>query len=227
MSIFHIPSSNPEEWRKFLADPENQWKKGHSARTLAYSWIEANGFPPEIERAFSKCDDNQLRNIECMLGFPEHRVPLEGGAPPSQNDLFVLAKAGTDLATITVEGKVTESFNETVDEWLKDASEGKKKRLTYLCSLLNTPINMVNHIQYQLLHRTASAIIEAQRFNAKYAIMLVHSFSQTHKWFENYRDFAALYGCDAEIDKIQFLKDIKGLKLYSGWITGNPKYLTK
>jgi hypothetical protein len=32
-------------------------------------------------------------------------------------------------------------------------------------------------IRYQLLHRAASVVIEAERFNASYAVLPVHSFS--------------------------------------------------
>jgi hypothetical protein len=38
MNNILIPASNPEDWKKFLADPEKHWKKGYSARTLAYCW---------------------------------------------------------------------------------------------------------------------------------------------------------------------------------------------
>ncbi|GAB4582074.1 MAG: hypothetical protein Fur0022_48270 [Anaerolineales bacterium] len=50
------------------------------------------------------------------------------------------------------------------------------------------------NIRYQLLHRTASAIIEAKQLNARYAMMIVHSFSTEHKWFSDYQDFLDLFG---------------------------------
>ena len=42
------------------------------------------------------------------------------------------------------------------------------------------------HSKYQLLHRTASAIIEAERFNANHALMLVHSFSLANEWYGDF-----------------------------------------
>ena len=41
-------------------------------------------------------------------------------------------------------------------------------------------------IRYQLLHRAASAMVEARRFNAAHAMMLVHSFSPSDEWFDDY-----------------------------------------
>ncbi|MCK4827260.1 hypothetical protein KA005_66635 [bacterium] len=227
MCRFYIASCDPENWRPFLADPEKHWKKGYSARALAYSWTDTNDFPPEVKKAFNNCDEKQLRNIELLLGFPEYQIPLPGGSKPSQNDLFLLAKAEDSLVSITIEGKVSESFDETVNDWLKDASEGKKQRLDYLCNILDLDINQVRDIRYQLLHRTASALIEATRFNAKYAIMLVHSFSQINEGLEDYQNFVALYGCEARINEIHHLTEINKVKLFAGWITGDMKFLTK
>ena len=128
---------------------------------------------------------------------------------------------------ITVEGKVSEPFGQLVPSWLKDASDGKTRRLNYLCNVLNLESKRVMNTRYQLLHRAASAIIEAKRFNAKYAIMLVHSFSQTHEWFKDFQNFTTLYCCAAERGNIHHLKHINGVKLFTGWITGNKKYLSK
>ncbi len=61
---------------------------------------------------------------------------------------------------------------------------------------LNEPVP--GAIRYQLLHRAASAIIEAKRFGAPHAIMLVHSFSQTHEWFADYAAFAKLLGVEGQ-----------------------------
>ena len=67
-----------------------------------------------------------MANLNLLLAFPEYKVsipPYKGR--PSQNDIFVLAKSGSDLVTITVEGKVSEPFDLTVAEWALNASEGK------------------------------------------------------------------------------------------------------
>ena len=141
MCAHYFPSEDPEDWRKSLADPVKQWKSGCSAKALAYSWTDSLGFPPEVKKAFSHCTDDQLQNIEFLMGFPEHKVPLPGGSSPSQNDLFVLSKAKDSLVSITVEGKVSEPFGEIVTNWVKDASEGKTRRLDYLCSVLDLDVS--------------------------------------------------------------------------------------
>jgi hypothetical protein len=92
-----------------------------------------------------------------------------------------------------VEGKVEEPFGPTVNEWLQNASSGKQVRLDAIKEQLEIGDQPLDNIRYQLLHRTASALIEAKWFNASSAVMLVHSFSQEHKWFEDYNEFLGLF----------------------------------
>jgi hypothetical protein len=217
---FFVRTSRPEDWQLQLAEPNKQWKIGHSAKALAYCWMEAEGFPCSVKRVFQKSEYSVFKDVEFLAGFVEHKVPLPGGGHPSQNDLFVLAKSKKDLVAIAVEGKVSEPFGETVGDWLKIESEGKRARLKFLNNILQLNQYNLQVIRYQLLHRTASALIEAQRFNASTALMLVHSFSQTHEWFDDYSNFASLFGITARLNAIHLAKRIDDVNLYLGWITG-------
>ncbi|XOV83805.1 MAG: DUF6946 family protein [bacterium] len=82
-------------------------------------------------------------------------------------------------------------------------------------------------IRYQLLHRTASAVIEANRFHAQTAIMLVHSFSQEDMWYEDFTDFSALFGIAPIKDHAHFAGQKSVEDLYLGWIVGNSEYLER
>ena len=101
----------------------------------------------------------------------------------------------------------------------------KSERLEYLINLLEINNKDISNIRYQLLHRTASALIAAERFCAPHALMLVHSFSQTHEWFEDYAAFSALYGQKAGPGSLVSIGEISGKNLYLGWVTGEPEYL--
>jgi hypothetical protein len=85
-------TSGPADWQKLLADPVKQWRTGYSARTLAYCWEAADGFPPEVAKALQQTDEASLGKLTPVLAIPEFKVPLPGGVRPSQNDLFVLAR---------------------------------------------------------------------------------------------------------------------------------------
>jgi len=226
LSKIYIPTVSADQWAQFLAEPSKQWRTGYSARALAHSWQEANGFPAEIQLAFEQ--SNHFKNIELLLAIPEHKVPLPGGSRASQNDVWVLARANGNLVSIAVEGKVSESFGPTLAEWLAEESPGKTARLAYLRRELGLAdgLYLPNSIRYQLLHRTASAIIEAKRFGAHQAMMLVHSFSQSQEWFEDYAAFASLFHAEVAIGQVVDAGSCGGIQLSLGWVCGDAKYLT-
>jgi hypothetical protein len=218
----YIPARSPEDWRPLLADPEKHWRARYSAMELAKAWQEANGFPSEVQKAFGNSGIDLFQALEVLLAIPEHQVPLppEGGRP-TQCDLFALARGGSALVAIAVEGKVAEPFGPIVAEWLADRSEGKQVRLRFICDLLGLKIEEVQGIRYQLLHRAAAALIEAERFSASHALMLVHSFSQSHDWFADYATFARLYGvAEPKVDTIIRARRLGDRILYLGWVSG-------
>ena len=223
MSKIFMPSSGPDDWKCLLADPEKHWAKGYSARTLAHAWEAVDSLPPEIQSVLSQNPD--FEDITPLLIFPEWKVPLPGGSRPSQNDVWVLAKCKSGLVSITIEGKCEESFDKTLGEWLVDASKGKIERLKFLIEILGLDDPIPDNIYYQLLHRTASAIIEAERFGATHAVMLVHSFSPTNEWFDEYKNFAALFSVYAEIGKLSSVMVRDKVSLHLAWVHGDEQYL--
>jgi hypothetical protein len=218
----YIPISSPEKWAQFLSKPLKHWRQGYSARTLAYSWQEADDFPPEVVAVLLP----QFPSVELLLALPEHQVALPGGSRPSQNDIWVLARSEKNLISITVEGKVSEPFGPTVQEWQKTPSSGKSERLAYLLNILGLS-SVPGTIRYQLLHRTVSAIIEAQRFNATHAVMLVHSFSQSSEWFQDYAAFVSLMGGKASENDMVSVDTNSGVSLHLAWVRGNEVFLSK
>ena len=227
MGKFFVPTTGTEEWKNLLADPEKQWRSGYSAKALACCWEEAGGFPKSVKGVFSQSDLEQFKEIKFLLGFPEYKVPLKGGQRPSQNDIFVLAHHQGKLVTIAVEGKVAESFGPIVSRWKVPESKGKQCRLEYLRQLLGLSGKSLDSIRYQLLHRTASALIEAERFNSSAAMMMVHSFSQEHEWFEDYQAFLNLFGKSGAPNSITHVGEKNGVELYLSWVTGEERYLKR
>lgn len=216
MSRILVPSIGPDCWKQFLAKPDLHWATGYSARTLAHAWEAADGLPPEVASlmiaAFGPC--------ELLFAIPEHKTALPGGQRESQSDVFALVRHSTGLGTYTIEGKVDEPFGPTVGEWSVDASSGKIERLEYLCNLLGLN-TCPPDVHYQLLHRTASALIEAHRFDANCAGMIVHSFSPERRWFDAFARFADLMGADASSDAAIRITVPSGKTLMLGWASGS------
>jgi len=223
---FYIPTNGPSSWQALLGDPVKHWKTGRSARTLAYCWESANGFPPEVSAVLDDSTYGDLHDLEFVVGFPEHEVPLPGGRRPSQTDVFVLATGSAGLVSIAVEGKVDEPFGDLVVDWLgDDPSPGKRKRLSYLCDLLGITTGDAMGLRYQLLHRTASAIIEANRFKAGPAVILVHTWAPNQEGFDDYSAFVEAIGGSPAIDSVTAAAAVDGL--YLGWASGSSEWLTK
>jgi hypothetical protein len=165
--------------------------------------------------------DVTLGMLDLLMAFPEYKVALPGGSRPSQTDLLVIARndAG-ELVVIAVEGKVAEPFGELVSDWRGESSPGRITRLAYLLETIGlTDDERLGAIRYQLLHRTASAVIVARRFNARHALMLVHSFHPDGLWLDDFRAFASGYGADIAKNQIAPVAEVGAVSLHLGWVT--------
>lgn len=218
--MFYIPTLKPEDWKVFLAQPEKQWKDGYSAKELAEAWQNAFNFPKIVRNALASSKIAKDKEIEFIQGIPEYKVDLPGGVSASQNDLFVLAKIDTELVVIMVEGKHREPFGKTVAEWKKDGgfSEGKQSRLAYLATTLGLPLSNIDELRYQLFHRTVSAILTAQKYCAKKAIMMVHTFSPNNDSYPDYVAFSKMLGYEPVMNCFTEYKSKSGVLLSLGWV---------
>lgn len=223
MTRIFMPTSGPEDWKQLLADPEKHWKTGNSARALAHCWEESGGIPDEVRTVLANA--SELAEIEVLFCIPEHQVPIPGGSRPSQNDIWVLGRTPQGLVSIAVEGKVSESFGPTIAEWFKDPSAGKEQRLRFLCEVLEIDFPPAKALRYQLFHRTASAIVEAKKYGAPDAAMLVHTFSQRDDWFDDYAAFLIALSLPAEINGVATKRLTSGIRLHLGWVHGAAKWL--
>jgi hypothetical protein len=215
-----VPSRGLDSWRDLLADRVEQWKPGHSAMELAVRWEDSAGFPPEVAALFEQ--QVLTRGARMLLGIPEHRVPLAGGARASQTDLWVLSRVDSGLMSVAVEGKVDEPFGPTVGEWKPDGTPGRTKRWATICSLLELETTCAQAIRYQLFHRTVSALLEAQRFSARCAAVIVHSFSETAASFHDFQQFVRLLG--GEIPRPDAFVEVpprEGIALFFGWASAS------
>ena len=73
MGKFYTPTEGVESWRKLLAEPNKQWRTGYSARSLAYCWEEAQGFPKSVVDVFHSSPYELFHSVEFILGIPEHK----------------------------------------------------------------------------------------------------------------------------------------------------------
>lgn len=222
-----VPTIGPADWRRLLADPAKQWKAGRSAYEVAVAWESARrtprGLPKDVADVLDRCED--LRDAHLLFGIPEHQVVLEGGGHASQTDLWALLRTPVGLVSMAVEGKAGEGFGQRVDEWLKDASprSGKPRRLAQLCRILALSEDRAHGCVYQLLHRSAAAILEAQRFGIDRAVLLVHSFlPEGHGSMTDFKAFGEQLGVHLAENEIVSAGVRDSVQLLVGCITSAP-----
>lgn len=225
MSKIYTPSKGPIDWKELLSDPEGQWKVGRSAYELAHCWEKEPGdFPISFRKVFRKSDYSIFHNVKLLFAYPEFKVRLDTARAPSHNDVFALAMSDSRLISIAVEGKAGEDFDRQIMDWLdtKGKPSGRPDRLEFLCKKLGLKIPIPGYIRYQLLHRTASSLIEAEKYGAKYAIMIVQNFDSELPHFDDYSNFAQLLGLkinmSKKVDSIVYVKNINDIELYLAWI---------
>ena len=217
----HVPLLKPEDIIPHLAKQELHWRAGYSAQELAIAWSSpGNDFPPAVRRVLQTSPE--YCRAEFIDGFFEREVDLGSPGRNSQTDLMVIVGLGDTLGVIAVEGKVEESFAELVSDWNTTAS--KQRRLDGLCSTLGLDVANVGNIRYQLLHRTASAVYEAKRYRSHHALMLVHSFSDSHRWFEDFAAFSSEMGLPiANPGACTASKQCEGVNLCLAWVADTPR----
>lgn len=224
MNRVFTPTFGPTDWRRLLADPDKHWVRGKSAFECAVSWEHAGrsirGLPQNLEVALDS--NNLTRGASLLLGIPEHKVAIEGGGHASQNDLWALLRLQNGVVSMAVEAKSGESFDKLVAEWLRDTAINSKKpqRLDALKKTLGISEGNLEGIRYQLLHRTASPLLEAARFNASLAIMIVQSFGGAADE-DSYKDFArfcALMECESVRNIVSLSGRKTAVPLLLGWV---------
>jgi len=219
--FFHVQEiAKPEDVIPFLAKRERHWKRGYSAYELAHSWVNAGDIPGPVRSVLDTCAD--YTGVTLVEGLFERAVDLRTPGRRSQTDLLVFVNSVHGNAVIAVEGKVDEPFDDLVSTW-NDGSPRKVRRLTALCASLGLGVADVDRIRYQLLHRTASAIYEAQRYRVTRAVMLVHSFSATEASFPDFQAFSRSMGIPVEaVNCVSEERDCEGIRLRLAWVKDRP-----
>jgi hypothetical protein len=220
MRRVYAPASGLATWQQMLSDPDKQWVRGASAYETAVFWERgarsARGLTPTLASLIDRLPE--WHDSSVIAAFAEHRVALPGGTRASQNDVWAMLSGTAGLLSLTVEGKAAESFGETVQEWTKKLTPGRTERLEYLRTLLGLAEPVDNELRYQLLHRAASALIEASRVGAVAAGMVVLSFRQNQKSQDDFARFCTAIGADFAIGVPLLARSVLIRPFFVAWL---------
>jgi hypothetical protein len=219
-----VPTRSGSDWQRLLAKPQLHWKRGASAMTAAAAWEAAGDtLPAEIAALLESSKDPLLQGQQLLVALPEWQVALEGGETTSNTDVLAICRNAKGLCVIAVEAKVLEDFGPLLKDKRKAASAGQLARLKYLHALLKVE-HFEDSIRYQLLHRTASALLTAQEFHAKAAVMLVHAFDCPPARREDFNAFANAIGSTVLAPSIYRVNSFERPQLYAAWSDGDCRF---
>jgi hypothetical protein len=213
------PVIEPEDVRPFLGKPY-QLKRGRSAWELAHSWISAERFPAPVREVLATPAD--FHDVVFEQGAFEKQTDIITPGGASQSDLLVLAHSADERVVILVEAKVDEGFGKLIAAWT-DRTPGEEYRLEHLRCFLGIGQGDLPHLRYQLLHRTASAVLEAQRRGLRRALVLVHSFDPGNHGVGDFLAFAHAFGIEgAGRGVVASPHRIQQVDLSLGWVPDRP-----
>ena len=225
MKRLFIPTHSGSDWQPLLAKPILHWKMGHSAMTTAASWEAAAGaLPPEIVALLDSSGVDTLENLQLLAAFPEWETELEGGVTTSKTDVLAICRNRKGLCVLAVEAKVDEEFGPLIEEKRLEASPGQSARLKYLQNLLGIA-ELRGTIRYQLLHRTASALLTGRLFHAQTAVMLVQAFGDKASQHQDFRDFGEMLNAREVSADLYSIATTETPTLFLAWSNGDPQFL--
>jgi len=198
--MFLAQMKTPDEWRN---------------PALAARWHAAVGFPSEIERLLAT--NAATRSASPLLVIPDHQVPLRDGARASQTDLWVLARTRRGLLSIAIDADPPQ-FPAAADA---SQAAATVERWLAICRLLEVKEQCEPAVQSRFFHRTAAALLEARRFFAAGAAVIVHSVGTRWNSFTDFQRLVAVMG--GQVSRPGELVSVaprEGLELHFGWACG-------
>lgn len=197
----------------------SHWREGRSAYETAHSWFDCAGsLPPAIASLLAT--DPAFAGATLVRATFEKQTPLDDFGRPSQTDVLAEVVTPSGPAVLAVEAKVDETFGPTVAEWQANDTPGRRARLAGLVARLGLVPDAVANLRYQLLHRSAAALIEAEAKGIGDAVLVVQSFSapELRAGFPDFRTFTAAMGANVEESgRLSLPLDRAGIRLRFGW----------
>ena len=219
-----VPTRTGAEWQLLLAKPKLHWKRGASAMTAAAAWeAAADTLPPEIAQQFEGTSEPLLKGQRLLVALPEWQVTLPGGGTASSTDVLAICRNDLGLCILAVEAKVLEDFGPLLADKRSESSVGQTDRLAYLHSLLGVD-RFDDTIRYQLIHRTASALLTAREFHASVAVMLVHAFDTPAVQRDEFEAFRKALGAREISPRVYHAKQFQAPPLFLIWCDGDPTF---
>jgi len=190
------------------------YRKGYSAYETHQKWKAISDLLPEpLNSVLLRSRNPIFTGIKPDCVIAEHAVFLDTLKTPSKTDIMAFcSNEARERIVLAVEAKCAEPFAERISRWITTPDAPRRlaqrrlfteetpivsrkvDRLRFLNSVLGTDISPESHLRYQLLHRTASAILEARNLSARAAVVVVQAFTFNIENFFDFTDWTTVLG---------------------------------
>ena len=215
--LFPIPPA-PNEWKELLSNKAH-WKPGRSVCSVAHSWSEAQGVPPQIADLLGEDVSLVGMRPEYSVGFGD-----EGGiGGPVRCDVFARVKVDGLTCALVIEAKVDEQFGPEIGDWLrgeegnKNSASNRECRLEEICEVLGVDFPPDDSLRYQLFSQTFAAVRMAECFEVDMAAMIVQSFCDKDSGHDHFLAFCGQFGVQPAVGDASDVALSNGLPLLLGW----------
>lgn len=215
----HVALRRPDCVIPHLGKGELHWRDGYSAKELAKHWWRYNSLPPDVKRVLAT--ERLFSDAKLVDAIFERDTRIGDSGRCSQTDLLAILRLREGgLAVMGVEAKVNEPFGKLIGEEYWEGVGGRKMaRIERLCRMLGLDLerSATLDLRYQLLHRTAAALYEAENYQTGKAIMLVETFSRDDAHWDDFAAFARALNAKAERMRLSRASIPGTTELWVGW----------
>lgn len=196
------------------------WKQGRSAYEAAHAWVQAglyadNGWPPKVSPAISGAPE--WRSAKIVTGFFEHAAALGTMSAPTSTDVLLICNLGSDPGVAAIEAVAGETVGERTRDW--KTSDGRARRYAWACEPFGVDAADCVSLRWQLFQRTAAAVLEAECFCARDAVMIGDDFSGASASLSDFEAFAGRLGVPGNpTDAISEPVSVRGISLRLAWV---------
>jgi hypothetical protein len=195
-----------------LTRSPDEWKD----EPLTARWQSSGAFPPEVAALLNTNDATE--GAALLLAIPQHETPLARGSHAAAADLCALGRTSHGLISIVVDAISGDKGSDAADD---TSARGRTRSAAALCALLEIDPQRETDVSARFIHRTAVALIEARRFFAVAAVVIVDSVTRTQDSFDDFRRFVALMGGRLRAPgHLAPVAPREGIHLLFGWAQG-------
>ena len=179
------PITSVDDWETLASPGPGKWRTDYSAEALAQAWIAGRG-PDGLLDLLAKQGGDRFEAVQLERATAEAQTHFDEFGGPRNHDLLIEASDSTGRLTIGLEGKVNETFGQTVREY-RAAAEKKREankptnapeRLDSLLAALagaeRVSAPELADLRYQLFSATAGTLAAANDHEASRAVFVVH-----------------------------------------------------